>query len=76
MTKTCWQEKVETATPCFYRGGGVPCSEDDCLVDKRIKNIGGVDKVSTAFLNLLLHSCCRMSSLSKDNSEFLERVGR
>ena len=75
MTKECWQMKVEKPTPCFVLAGSKPCTTEGCPVTIRIEEIRlhGVG-VEPTHLNLLLHSECRISSLSRDNQEFKQRV--
>lgn len=75
MAKECWQLKAQRPTPCFELAGNKPCEAEGCPVTLRIKEIEqhGVE-VSLGHMNLLLHSVCRISSLSLDNIEFRQRV--
>ena len=68
--KECRQLKVDMPTPCFRRKGRRSCSGDDCLVESRVEELG---YDSPGMVELLLHSRCRISSLSQDNAEYLER---
>lgn len=78
MAKECYQEmNPELKTPCYKTAGGTPCVADGCPVKDRIMELNLKKiKVDTSFLALLLHSTCRISSLSADNIEFLQRTGR
>lgn len=75
MLKECYQEKYpELTTNCYKLVGSIPCESNGCPVKDRIEelNAKGI-KVDTSFLVLLLHSTCRISSLSPNNYEFLQR---
>lgn len=75
MTKECWQQKVENPTPCFIAAGSQPCINEDCTVTDRIDELKKQGtEISANFLELLLHSVCRISSLSPDNEEFRQRT--
>lgn len=78
MAKECYQEmNPQLKTPYYKKAGGIPCVADGCPVKDRIMelNLKKIN-VDVSFLVLLLHSTCRISSLSADNSEFLQRTGR
>lgn len=72
MVKECYQAShPETWTPCFKKSGERTCSGETCLVSERITALMKKRvKVDINFVMLLLHSTCRMSSLSQDNEEF------
>lgn len=78
MTKECYQEmNPELKTPCYKKAGGIPCVAEGCLVKDRIQELKLKKiEVDVSFLVLLLHSTCRISSLSADNMEYLQRTGR
>lgn len=75
MTKECWQLKVVDPTPCFKKAGRAVCANHGCPLSDRLEQLKerGVE-VDSAHLRLLLHSTCRISSLSADNFEFLKRI--
>lgn len=76
MDKECLQI-ISTAgpTPCFMKAGSIPCETPGCPVQDRIEELRQ-DKVRIDgwWSEMLLHSRCRISSLSKDNQEFKERI--
>jgi len=64
-------------TPCYKKAGGIPCLTESCPVKDRITELKLKRiELDVSFLVLLLHSTCRISSLSADNNEFLQRTGR
>lgn len=75
MPKECWQLK-KGPTPCFTKKGGVPCSNPTYLVQESIdrylsnKRRKGSKRIDPGLIALLLHSVCRISSLSSDNAEY------
>lgn len=74
--KFCWQlDVLSKPTSCFKKAGNLPCSNPDCLVINRMLELMGdgfkVDKWWEVFL---IHTRCRMSSLSDDNFEYKERL--
>lgn len=78
MAKKCWQMELRvTKTPCFLVKGGHPCSNEDCLVDKSLRGMAipnsrvGIRTIT--LVNLLLHTDCRISAFSPDNTEFKRR---
>lgn len=74
MNKECWQLAQGTFTPCFLRKGSLPCSAPDCLVETRVEELEGRGiKIDEWWKNMLPHSTCRISSVSLDNEEYLER---
>lgn len=77
MPKECYQLKTEQQTPCFIKAGSKPCSGDDCPVANRIQELSANDTaVSNSLFNLMLHSICRISSLSFDNWEYRQRTNQ
>lgn len=77
MTKECYQLKIEQPTPCFVKAGSKPCSGDDCPVADRIQELNtNGSAVSDSLLKLILHSICRISSLSMDNAEYIQRINQ
>ena len=74
--KFCWQrDYLRNPTPCFKQAGNRPCEAVDCLIDERVQEL----QVKGVFVNhdliqLFAHSCCRLSSLSRDKHEFRERL--
>jgi hypothetical protein len=76
MEKECWQlRNLKEPTPCFQKAGGFPCSATSCLVEQRIQGLElkGIE-IDGWWKQILPHSVCRMSSLSTDNQEYLERI--
>jgi hypothetical protein len=81
MTKECYQlSHPKRQTYCFQIAGRKPCSNSDCAVIKSISTDVVVRMASTpeekiaVIKSRLLHQVCRMSSSSRDNSEFLKRT--
>lgn len=75
MEKECWQQKMPS-TPCFREAGSYPCESSGCTVEDRIKDLQADGSIVTeGMVKLLLHSVCRISSLSPDNDEFRVRTG-
>ena len=74
--KHCWQtDDLPTPTPCFKRAGGIPCTASGCPVDDAVDALKTKKIAVTPYwINLLCHSICRISSLSNDNVEYLERM--
>jgi len=69
--KECYQLKeILPQTNCFRRKGSVPCDENDCLVEKGIQE---TKTTSLTTISLMLHSRCRISSLSSDNQQYYSR---
>lgn len=75
MLKECYQEMFPTLkTPCYKKVGEIPCVEKGCLVKDMIEELNRKKiEVNISFLTLLLHSTCRISSLSPHNKEYLQR---
>lgn len=74
MAKECYQiTNPQMQTPCFKYAGGQPCAADGCPVKDRIKYFKQLG--TDINLAILLHSACRISSLSPDNHEYLLRMG-
>lgn len=68
----CWQIRhPNEQTACFRNAGRIPCSSDNCLVEDAVNSGGIVDLDS---IKPLLHSECKMSSVSKDICEFAQRM--
>ncbi|KKQ59463.1 MAG: hypothetical protein US80_C0011G0022 [Candidatus Daviesbacteria bacterium GW2011_GWA2_38_17] len=77
MLKECYQLKTEQQTPCFIKAGSKPCSGNDCPVANRIQELtASGTAVSIQLFNLMLHSICRISSLSFDNREYRQRTNQ
>ena len=75
--KHCWQlDFLPKPTPCCIHAGGTPCEAKGCLVDDALNGrqveISSLDDV--LFVADLCHSVCRISSMSEDNAEFLQRM--
>jgi len=72
--KTCWQvEYLPEQTPCFKMAGNYPCSPNECLVEK------AAEKIPFMYQDLILrlcHSVCRISAVSENNQEFIERMAK
>jgi hypothetical protein len=69
--KVCWQTYLQEPTPCFKMAGNRSCSPKDCLVEQ------AADKIPFMYQDLILrlcHSICRISAVSENNQEFLERM--
>lgn len=70
--KDCRQTNYpEDQTPCFKRAGSLPCTSPGCPVKETIEE-KGITNADT--IRLLLHSRCRISSLSQDNGEYIKRM--
>lgn len=76
MAKECYQETYShLKTPCYKKAGGTPCITNGCPVGDEIDKLKKKKiLVDTSFLVLLLHSTCRISSLSSDNNEYINRT--
>jgi len=76
MGKICYQNIVGIGpTPCYIRAGNHPCETPGCPVGDRVLKIyESGRKPSDYLILLLLHSICRLSSLSGDNQEFFKRI--
>lgn len=73
--KECLQLEVDKPTPCFVKAGNMPCVTEGCTVKDRINELSSWDiDPPNDFAELLLHSQCRMSALSEENDEFIERI--
>ncbi|MBT6899184.1 MAG: hypothetical protein HOA24_04310 [Candidatus Pacebacteria bacterium] len=71
-TEKCWQIRhPDEQTACFKNAERMPCSPDNCFVEDAINSGGIVDLDS---IKPLLHSECRMSSVSEDIYEFAQRM--
>ncbi len=78
MAKECFQLiSLPEPTPCFKKAGATPCETEGCPVIDRINELRKRDiKIDDWWKNMLSHSVCRISSLSRDNSEFKQRLLR
>ncbi len=75
-SKPCWQIAfLPKPTPCFTRAGGVPCEAPGCPVDDAVAQLQAKGKqVTLDQITQLCHSVCRISSLSEDNGEYIDRM--
>lgn len=72
--KTCWQTAYLTEpTSCFKMAGSQPCSPDNCLVEKAAEEIPFIYQ---DLIVRLCHAVCRISAVSENNQEFLERMAK
>ena len=74
--KVCYQNIRNIGpTSCYIKAGNSPCETEGCPVEEAIVRIleQGLTP-SDDLIWLLLHSRCRLSSLSPDNQEFLKRT--
>ena len=76
--KECWQLiNLEKPTPCFKKAGNTPCNAPGCPVIDKLKELKELGlPVDEWWLKMLPHSVCRISSLSPDNQEYLQRVNQ
>lgn len=74
--KECFQlTSLPKPTPCFQKAGGIPCEGEGCPVTDRINELKGKGiEISEWWKKMLPHSVCRISSLSRDNAEFNQRL--
>lgn len=73
--KECIQLTLPKPTPCFKIAGGTPCITPGCPVKDMMGELKREQlKVDELWIGLLVHSRCRISSLSQDNGEFRERL--
>jgi hypothetical protein len=70
--KICYQQTyLPEPTFCFKEAGYHPCDASNCLVESAIEKIPFVYQ---SLIEQLCHSVCRISSVSQDNQEFLQRM--
>lgn len=76
--KECFQlTSLPEPTPCFKKAGGTPCKAKGCPVVDKISELKGKGiEINEWWRNMLPHSVCRISSLSKDNGEFNQRLSK
>jgi hypothetical protein len=76
-SKPCFQQNfLILPTPCFIRAGSTPCESSGCLVSDALngKKVEQTNFDDMVLIEGLCHSACRISSLSEDNDEYLERM--
>lgn len=72
--KVCYQlVYLPEPTPCFNLGGGRPCAEKGCLVEKALDEQLFVYE---SLIEQLCHDVCRNSLQSPNNQNYLIRVNK